>query len=164
MSLKEPSLRQSQAWGSRTLLDTCGSWETGGCGSCGRAAPRGPGAADPLVSPAESRTLGCAGARARARGWTAGRIGGGDELCGLRSESSEAPASVRGGPGRRRRGALRAWSCPGTGPSSALRARSPAARPAPPAESRHSINNHKPPAHPPLKINNSVIRVISEAS
>lgn len=37
-------------------------------------------------------------------------------------------------------------------------------RPAPPAERRCSINNHKPPAHPPLKINNSVIRVISGAS
>lgn len=42
--------------------------------------------------------------------------------------------------------------------------RLPAAGSASLAESPHSINNHKPPAHPPLKINNSVIRVISEAS
>lgn len=38
------------------------------------------------------------------------------------------------------------------------------ASPRPAAERRRSINNHKPPAHPALKINNSVIRVISEAS
>lgn len=162
MSLKEPSLRQSQAWGSRTLLDTCGSWETGGCASCGRAAPRGPGAADPLVSPAESRTLGCAGARTRARGWTAGRIGGGDERCD-RAQSPLKPQPVC------EVGLAAAAAEPsglGAAPGPARPPLSERARPrsAPPAESRHSINNHKPPAHPPLKINNSVIRVISEAS
>lgn len=88
----------------------------------------------------------------------------GDEGCGLRSEASASSASLQNGTGGHRRGALQAWSCPEPSASSALRARLPAAGSAPLAESPHSINNHKPPAHPPLKINNSVIRVISEAS
>lgn len=55
----------------------------------------------------------------------------------------------------------------GAAPGPVLPPRSERARPRlarPAAERRRSINNHKPPAHPPLKINNSVIRVISEAS
>lgn len=49
-----------------------------------------------LVPLAQSWTSGCAGARTRARGWTAGRMRDGDED-GLRAEASASSASLQNG-------------------------------------------------------------------
>lgn len=162
---KEPALPQSQARGSRGLLSTCGSWELGG-------APPPP---EPRLSGRGLRTH-----------WSRGRRAGRSAAQGSGPGREAGPPGRirgRGGKGGMRTGGLGRpqlaieavlaaaaeepaglGAAPGPGASSPLRARSPAARPAPPAARRRSINNHNPPAHPPLKINNSVIRVISEAS
>ena len=152
--------RTESVEGSPALLNTCGSRELGGCALCGTAVLLDPGVSEPLVSWAQNRKL-----------WLGQRLNGLVELgVGVRraecaQEGLRPRAGVQSAPGRHHRGAHGAWSCPGAASSpSTPRSERACPRLAPPAERRRSINNHKPPAHPPLKIKNTVIRVISDAS
>lgn len=152
----------SHSLGGSWALNTCGSWESAlpraephlqVLGLQTHLSPRSTArrSAAPVLEPGreDGRPGGTEG-RGEGYGTHAG------ELCRLQPASEALLAAAAAKPAG-------LGAAPGPCFLQALSAL-PRASPRPAAQRRRSINNHKPPIHPPLKINNSVIRVISEAS
>lgn len=99
MPFKQLALAPVPGSGFTAILDTCGSWELGvgvGCAFSSRAVPHRPTAAGLGLgtcspTPARSLMLGCAGARARAGGWTARSEAGRGEESRMGAEGPCSP-------------------------------------------------------------------------